>query len=359
MQIQTEVLIMLANPTPTKRLILKALLLCLMVPALSGCSMMRSSKHIDMGPFAENTINLLADIRAGMDAQTAVYTMDYMKSSATMKYTDAWREYRPMLRGVAEYSLALATISKSNLNEKEKAGKVADVLEKMIRPRIELTQDHAILSEADLNQMLGNIREQTKFLDAVGAAQPLVNAVENFSNVYLDVLKDELDAAKIGVEKQIAADHAPSQDFYKVLIESQDLAFRDLVNMRDYRNGTDPEAMTKMFGRDPQLKILVANPQKPSMGDLQKIEDRLLYRLEKVRDMTTQVQPDLDLYRNKMRELADLYKGANNNLTKTRITVIIWARSHRGMASGVVDPAKIDVMGIAKQALSAALPVNF
>lgn len=71
--------------------------------------------------------------------------------------------------------------------------------------------------------------------------------------------------------------------------------------------------------------------------------------------MTAQVQPELDLYRIKMWELDKLFKGASNNITKTRGTVIIWSRSHRGLASGVVNPATFDVMGIAKRALSAAM----
>jgi hypothetical protein len=66
----------------------------------------------------------------------------------------------------------------------------------------------------------------------------------------------------------------------------------------------------------------------------------------------------LELYRNKVYELDELARLASENLTKTRITVIVWSRTHRGLAQGITDPAKFDVMGIAKQALSSALPIN-
>lgn len=333
------------------------LVLCILGTLLGGCSYFKSSKHVNMAPFAENTINLLADIRQGMDAQQSVYLREYVGSPAVVDYTANWRAFRPMLRGIAAYSIGIVTISKSPLNEEEKCDKLAEVLDKFLRPRIQSGHAGLVMTEPELDEMLANIREQTKFLDGLGAAQSLVDAIEIFSNDYLDFMDDQLIEARNGMDAQIRESHTVSEEFYKLLIESQNVCMKDLQLLREYRQGWDPDAIHKLLELDPQLELIIPDADKVTPQQLLDTQERLIYRMQRIREMVAQVQPDLDLYRNKMIELGDLYRGASNNLVKTRATVIIWSRTHRGLAAGVVDPATFDVMGIAKRALNAALPI--
>lgn len=336
-----------------------ALMVVLVLVAASsvGCANFRESKRVNMAPFAENTVGLIADIRQGMDAQTAVYLRDYIDGSPVGQYGEHWRAYRPMLRGIAAYSIAIVTISKLRLNDTERSQKLAEVLDEFLRPRVPKMQELGILSEAELDEMLANIRVQTKYLDALNAAQPLVDAIERFTNDYLDFMDDHLASTRAWLDRQVRDDHATSQDFYETLIESQNFAFEDLVLLRNYRQGIDPDALDKLLARDPQLKVLMPEDRQPTLEDTQVIEDRLVHRLKLIREMTAQVRPDLDLFRNKMLELDQLSTGASNMLVKTRVTVILWSRAHRGLARGITDPAKWDAMGMAKQALKMALPI--
>lgn len=347
---------MTSHLNASARRVVLAFVLFLTTVAAGGCANFRSSKHVNMAPFAENTVSLVADIRQGMDAQTAVYLRDYIDGSPVEQYGEHWRAYRPMLRGIAAYSITIVTISKLRLNDSEKSHKLADVLDELLRPRIHSMEDYGILSGAELDEMLANIRVQTKYLDALNAAQPLVDAIERFTHDYLDFMDDQLASTRVWLDHRIRDDHATSQDFYETLVESQNFAFEDLVLLRNYRQGVDPDALDKLLARDPQLRSILPKDRQPTLEDTQAVQERLIYRLRTIREMTAQVQPDLDLFRNKMLELDEVSKNASNMLVKTRVTVILWARSHRGLARGVYDPAKWDAMGIAKQALKVALP---
>jgi len=335
--------------------------LALIVLAVCGCSSMsrpfKSSKGIDMAPFAENTINLLVDIKHGMQGGMAVYLRDYMSLPAVQEYRTSWLEYRPILRGIAAYSIAIVTLSKSNLTETQRSDKLAEFLDKLLRPVAMSPDSRVILSEEELDIMLANIRGQKNFLDALNAAQPLVDDIARFSHEYLDLMRTQLDAARGALDQRVRDDHAASLAFYKILIETQNLSFEGLTLVREYRTGHDKNALARLLEKDPPLAEILPASKAATLEDVMAIENRLLYRLEHIRELTEQVQPDLDLYRSKIYELDQMWQVTSENIAKTRITVMIWSRAHRGLAQGITNPAKFDIMGVAKQALGAAVPV--
>jgi hypothetical protein len=334
--------------------------ICLIGVTVCGCSRVvrpfKSSKRIDMTPFAENTINLVMDIKHGMNSQMMVYNREYADLPAVTQYRTSWLSYRPILRGIAAYSIAIVTLSKSNLTETQRSDKLAEFLDKLLRPVAKNPDSNFIISEEDLDTMLANVRGQKNFLDALNAAQPLVDEIARFSQEFLDNMKTRLNVARAEVVQRAKSDHEASRKFYKVLIESQNFTFGDLVLLRDYRAGYDKDALAKLLERDPQLTEILPAGKEATLEDITALEDRLLYRLERIRGLTEQVQPDLELYRNKIYELDELWRHSSENLAKTRITIIIWSRAHRGLGQGITDPAKFDIMGVAKRALSAAAP---
>lgn len=89
---------------------------------------------------------------------------------------------------------------------------------------------------------------------------------------------------------------------------------------------------------------------------MQSIEDRLVYRLGEQREMKSQIADDIETFHLQVREMDQLVMSASQNLIRTRATIWIWSRAHARLAGGVTDPAKIDMVGIAKQALEAAMP---
>ena len=56
-------------------------------------------------------------------------------------------------------------------------------------------------------------------------------------------------------------------------------------------------------------------------------------------------------------ELDRLVNDYSAQLRKANVAVIAWARAHERLATGVLDPAKIDRLGIAGKAAGAANPL--
>ena len=65
---------------------------------------------------------------------------------------------------------------------------------------------------------------------------------------------------------------------------------------------------------------------------------------------------DIDTYEILTHELFDAAKAADDNLRRTRVTVFVWSSAHRRLGAGITDPAKINMMDIAKKAMNAAIP---
>jgi hypothetical protein len=63
------------------------------------------------------------------------------------------------------------------------------------------------------------------------------------------------------------------------------------------------------------------------------------------------------MYYRQQDELDTLAAVWNAELRKARVAVVAWARAHKRMAQGVIDPADVDVLGIARKASGAVLPI--
>ena len=144
--------------------------------------------------------------------------------------------------------------------------------------------------------------------------------------------------------------------YHKLMVEAQRHTFDMLVLLRNYRKGADPDGLQQLLNRDLILAELVPDKSKVTLKELDALQERLLFRLSETRRLLDQLEPELELYRKQVVELDKLTQGATSNLVKANVAIIIWSRAHHRLATGVTDPAKIDLMGITKAALDAALP---
>jgi hypothetical protein len=69
-----------------------------------------------------------------------------------------------------------------------------------------------------------------------------------------------------------------------------------------------------------------------------------------------QLAPDVNEYRQARRELGLLNNEYKAGLRQGSVAIIAWARAHDRLASGITDPAEIDVLGIARKAAGGAVP---
>ena len=67
--------------------------------------------------------------------------------------------------------------------------------------------------------------------------------------------------------------------------------------------------------------------------------------------------PDIELFWKQQAELEELVAAFNAALRQARVAVIAWSRAHQRLASGITDPAEIDIFGIAKKAAGNYVPI--
>jgi len=123
-----------------------------------------------------------------------------------------------------------------------------------------------------------------------------------------------------------------------------------------YRRG-DAAALDTLFSEQSSLHEVVSSTTNPTPKDLAAIEQRLIFLMQTLHDLRLQLTPDLELYWKQQKELDELTKTYKAALRKAQVTAIAWARAHQRLASGVTDPAKIDVLGLAKKAAGTASPL--
>jgi uncharacterized protein YceK len=338
----------------------RLLITVLILTTLSGCSSIGSyvkpQERVDITPFAENTISLISEVNYGLNVRSAVYLSEYIDAPVLEEYRAQWNVFRPVLRGIAAYSIAIVTLSKSDITKKERAEQLAKFLDHLLRPVATREETVFLYGEDELDEILADIRSRENLLDGLRAAQPLIDEIARFSGEHLDGIKDTQDRAQAQLMEMIAGDHTEVLEFNDLLKESQAKTLHSLKLLSDYRHGYNENALDELLDTDRELREILPSARKASLKDLRSIEERLLFRLKGIRELKEQLVPDIEFYHNKIRELELAVQHATSNLTRARVTIIIWSRTHQRLAEGVTDPAKVDVMGLAKQALDASLP---
>ena len=86
--------------------------------------------------------------------------------------------------------------------------------------------------------------------------------------------------------------------------------------------------------------------------------EQLLWCLSFVEQVQKQIFPELELFQKEMRELDDLMTISDRGVKQAKGAINVWRRSHQVMASGITEPAAIDLFGLARAALKkiASLP---
>jgi hypothetical protein len=248
----------------------------------------------------------------------------------------------------------VTTLGSSTLNGKERCHRLAEFLDKMTRPVLRKYPIVFYFNEADLDTFLMEVRQQKNLIDGLSKTQPWVDELSRVADMVFDQVNDDLDNVALYMVGKIDSANAEFVMYHKLMQQLQNLSFQCLVHLGEYRRG-DPAGLEKMYALDPTLKNLAKSDKTLTTKEMQAIEDRLLFKIEKARDFKEQLAPDLEIYKNQQKELDDLYLNAKRQLRKARITVIVWSRTHRDLAQGIVDPAKINIFDLTKKAIDTAL----
>jgi len=322
---------------------------------LAGCSQLRSTQRLDLAPFAEYTVNLAADIEYGLTKGARVrYLQDYRGDPEVVANNEQWNRVRTLLRSVVAYSVEITTLGNSQLSERGRNEELAKFLDRLVRPVMQDNPDLLHISEARLDTILVDIKDQQKFLDALGSAQPLIDESARIAELIFDDLQDSLDETADHLRRRIEADSADVRRVRGLILEGQARIFESLILLGRYRGG-DESALEQLTANEPETAELMSTTGKLTLAEIQQLEERLLYKLDTGANMKDLITPDLEYYRNQVSELDELYTNSMLHLKKARVTVMVWARAHRDLAHGITDPANIDIFDITKKAVNTVL----
>ncbi len=336
-----------------------ALLLVLIITVallLPGCANFRSHKRIDLTPFAENMIEMAADIQYGLAQENVVYLRNYMNIPEIRELDIYLTKMRAVMRGSIAYSIEIVTLSSSTLSGPERCEALADYLDGLLRPVLEAPVPPLHFTIGQLDTMLYNCRQQGNLLDGLSTTQPIVNEIARLTSETLDNANLAVNAANKMIADSLEKRNETLLQGINTIRNYQLNAIASVPYIAKHRRGV-PNAFDTLLAMQPSLLEVVSSQHNPTNEDLIAAEQRLIYLMKTLQELRAQMMPDLELYWKQHSELEELTKAYKAALRKAQVAMIAWSRAHQRLAAGITDPAKIDVLGLAKKAAKSAGPL--
>ena len=322
------------------RLNVVVIVMCVVV--LTGCSSFRSSNRLDLGPFGENTTAMVGEIKKGLTLQRSILAKPYLQGETLSQMKKQKDDIGQILGGIVLYSTQIVNLSRSTLTDQEKAVALGQYVTKLATPLIENKDPDIRVSLEKFETIVNTIKSRETFLNALGAAQPLVDAVDNYVGSALEsmsIMADQVAAEAAARIDQHSAEVLENRGRLQAL---QVRSIRSFALLNELRAG-DSGALDALLLNDPDLRKYVKQGTKVSSQNLDAMEHELMTRLQNNQILLDQLKPRIEQYHAETRELDDLMRSVENSIRKMRIAVILWSRSHANLAAGVTVPPEIDL----------------
>jgi hypothetical protein len=321
---------------------------------LTGCASFKASRRLDVSPFAQNTVGLIGEVQRANKPLEWVYLKKYEALPQVLEARRSSGPARELMRNIAIYSTQIVSIYESPLPESRKSQELGRYLDETIRARLKDNPDATpFLTQAELDKAVQGARSAPTFMAALGAAQPVVSAALAYGNHIYDIMDQSIGMADNELVARIEADHAAVK-YEMARLEAMQLstisAFRLLA---EYRMGSGA-ALDSLRALDPESADVLGAGKKPTAAALAAAETDILERVDRLGQLHDKLNPQFEIYKVEQAELEQLRTQARESARLGRITLILWARSHRNLAAGIAVPAAIDVMGMVKSAAGQA-----
>lgn len=323
---------------------------------LLGCSKFRSSRGMNLKPFAEDMIAIAGDIQYGLGQTHVIYLRDYSNTPEVAQLDLLATKARLLIRETIAYAIQVVTLAESRMSDGEKAKALADYLEGLLRPVVTAPHPPLHITPADLDTLVDDVAAQTEFLDALAASQPVIDETSRVAGELFEETKNALDNMILAVQDQIDADIKPVVDADRLLRRAQVETTYNLGLIQAYRLGNEA-ALDSLMKSEPSLHEYEIPKGGPSLEFMQSVEERLFTKLRALREIRDQLRPDVELYWKQQEELEKLTASYNTALRQARVAVLAWGRAHARLAAGITNPAEINVLGIARKAAGSAVPI--
>ncbi len=328
------------------------------IAALGGCSNFRSSKRLDMGPFAENTSSMLAQAEAILQPLPYRYLREYhlqnVQDPRTRQQVDV---VRGLFRGIGLYSLQVVSLNASRLSDRERAGKLGDYFAEVLKPITDAGAESQVgLTRSLIDSTLVNVRNSPTFMAAIDAADPLVYAVVTFGIRTVDRVGEVAEPVFEQVREDVQARYAETRWEVAKLdsVEARDV--NTYLALQDYRLGK--ATRDSVVALDPMMAGVLKG--RDELKECEQAQETLRRRLAATDATRAQLLERIEDYDNKIGEVLVLDEELKRRVRVARLMFVYWLRAHRNLAQGVQVPPAINVGSMvsssAKKAAGAIVP---
>jgi len=328
----------------------------ILLSSLGGCSKFKSKKRLNLAPFAEDMIALAGDVQYELGRHQPVYLQGYTDVPEGREMEILSYKIRAVMRGIIGYSIQVVTLGESELSGPERCVALADYLDGLLRPVLSRPAPDLILTTADLDTILVNIKQRQDILGGLMAAQPVVDEIARVSGELFDQTAIAMEKTRHAIQTRVDEEYQDIKEADRQLRQFQLRAVTDVGLFPLIRMG-DRAAADTLAAHQPSLREVLAPGRPLNEATLKEAEQRLLFLMQTISELRRQLEPDLVTYRETRKELGLMYNVHSAALRQGRVAIIAWARAHGRLASGVIDPAEINVLGIARKAAGGVLPL--
>ena len=320
------------------------ILLALMV---SGCSVFKSSKQMDMAPFSDNAGILFSEAAKVSRPFQWKYLHEY---TSVPEFQIILKRAQPLftaLNGVVYYSNQVVAINNAKLSNRDKNKQLArylsDAMEKALRDE---KIDSLQVDKMEAVSVFKNIRDAETYLDGISAASPIVHSVVRAIKRRLKEIQDAIPSILIAFDREIDKDYAMTKANYYHLKHLQGELMSSATRLYRARIGNQAQLDT-LVQTNAAIRNFIPSTTNASAVQLDKAEAYLIAQLQQVDIFIHQLDDAKAEYIAKKVELIDWGNQADAKVRIARSAMTVWAQSHRNLGDGIPVPPLIDVAGMA------------
>lgn len=344
---------------PTGRRCIAVMLIAVVIAlVLPGCSAFQAKKRPNLTPFAEHIIAMSENIQYGLSEEPVIWLSKYGDDPEIKPLLAEFRTSanmtRRVLRGIVAYSIEVVTLAQSRATGRERAQALATYINSLMGPVFDVENVDLHISRAQFDSIVVDMREQNNLIDGLNSAQPVADEIARILGEH--IVHTELLLYRLNEEITLAIEreYAPQLEFVETLQEAHAFALHSLELVIRSRN--DPEfSFDELWETDYTLVRGFEKDKALTEEEWQTVTERALLRFERIEAVRRSVTAELDFYREETLELHRITMVAQKGIRRARATALAWAQAHRKLASGVTDPAAIDMMGITQRVLGGVL----